>query len=390
LPYRAPPPAAPKIPDGPDHIGAAQRIARRNRRIGLVLVAALAAALGISMMLRRADVAQHRAALDAARLELEACLLGPEPLAGDARGPAACGVRVRRRQLTAMATPVEKRIDDALQGWPMRCNASAKHMMREAVTLEDGVAQQEATHLTYQLGTMTALSKPLDIALCVDASGRARPPHLSSASHDASQAWAPLSAPLDLDALVAHGSPSHPATTAKMLERDERLIELLPDGYREVGSIATRAEDASPNLPDGESMMTDRDWAGVIHFASCHGGKCKKRIVSRETFDLNDPELRASEPERFHPARIGDSIVAVWRGGTRSGLRMRVAPIDRLAATHDVVVFDDLLRDGAIQGTSTLEAFRVYGGAHEARIFLVTARGTWIVTVDDKGAFSLR
>ena len=80
----------------------------------------------------------------------------------------------------------------------------------------------------------------------------------------------------------------------------------------------------------------------------------------------------------------------MWRAGTRGGLRMRVAPIDRLAATRDVVVFDDLVMGGVLQGTTTLDSFRVYGGAHVARIFLVTSRGTWVVDVDEKGAFSLR
>jgi hypothetical protein len=137
-------------------------------------------------------------------------------------------------------------------------------------------------------------------------------------------------------------------------------------------------------------MMTDREWAGVIHLATCQAGKCKRRIVSRETFDLNDPELRASDPDRFRPARVGDAIVAVWRGGTRGGLRMRVAPPDRLAQTHDAIVFDDLVLHGLVQERTTLEAFRVYGGAHEARIFLVTASGTWVVTVDERGSFTLR
>jgi hypothetical protein len=137
-------------------------------------------------------------------------------------------------------------------------------------------------------------------------------------------------------------------------------------------------------------MRVDLDWPGVIHLASCEGGKCQKRIVSRETFDLNDPELRASDSERFRPARVGGSILAVWRAGTRGGLRMRMAPIDRLAATRDVVVYDDLVTNGALQGTTTLDSFLVYGGAHTARIFLVTARGTWIVEVSESGALSLR
>ena len=43
-----------------------------------------------------------------------------------------------------------------------------------------------------------------------------------------------------------------------------------------------------------------------------------------------------------------------------------------------------------MQTTPTLESFRVHGGTRQARIFLVTREGTWIVDVDDQGRFALR
>ena len=388
--YRTAPAPPPKIPDGPDHIGAAQRVARRNRRIGLLTTAIVGAVVVASVMVHNAHRARQQEAFESAKVDLEACLLGPEPLAS--AGGASCNLRVRRRQLAAMATPVERRIDEALGGWPMRCSEASKRMMRQAIELEDLQLQHQADRATSRLATMKALSAPIELMLCLDERGLARAPHLSKAAADSLPA---LAAPLDIDALVAHGAPSLPAKNAKALESDPRLAALVPEGHREVGSVSKAASDdgAQPKPPDGDSMAVDLDWPGVIHLARCEGGKCQKRIVSRETFDLNDPELRASDPERFRPTRIGDSILAVWRAGTRGGLRMRVAPIDRLATTRDVVVFDDLVSDGVmqvIQGASTLEAFRVYGGTHVARIFLVTSRGTWTLDVDEKGAFSLR
>ena len=53
------------------------------------------------------------------------------------------------------------------------------------------------------------------------------------------------------------------------------------------------------------------------------------------------------------------------------------------------VLFDDLVSGGALQGSSTLDSFRVYGGARAARVFLVTSRGTWMLDVDEQGHFSL-
>jgi hypothetical protein len=352
-------------------------------------VVTVAASVVIAMMVDRAARARHRASFDAAKVELEACLLGPEPAADRLEGTDACSARVRRRQLVAMATPVERRIDEALTVWPMRCSEASRRMRREALELGDVDLEREAADVTRTLATMKALSAPLDLQLCTDAAGRARPAHLSTAPAVSLPA---LAAPLDLDALVAHGPPSHPAKKATELDFavDPRLAALRPEGAREVGSIGTKATDAPPKLPEGESMMTDRDWPGVIHLATCRAGTCQKRIVSRETFDLNDPELRASDPERFQPARVGTAVLAVWRAGARGGLRMRVAPIDGLAAAHDTVVFDDLVRDGAVQARSTLEAFRVHGGSREARIFLVTALGTWIVNVSEDGVFALR
>jgi hypothetical protein len=361
VPYRLLPAPPPKIPDGPDHIGAAQRIARRNRRIGLVLLLAVGVSAGISALIHRADRARHRAAFEEAKLDLEACLLGPEPLAVQGRPVDACTLRVRRRQLVAMTTPVERRIDEALHGWPMRCGEPAKRMASEGVELDDARMQYEAKDALRQLVTMKASSAPIELPLCSEA------PHLAKAS--GADAWPSLAAPLDLDALVAHGPPAHAAKRVKDLDL---------------------SGDDDPKLPEGESLSTDADWPGVIHAVICQSGRCPKRIVARETFDLNDPELRASDAERFHATRVGASILAVWRGGTRGGLRMRVAPIDRLAATRDIVVFDDLVRQASMSTSSTLEAFRVHGGAHGARIFLVTERGTWVVTVDESGAFALR
>lgn len=387
MPYRVAPAPPPKIPDGPDYIGAAKRAARRNRRIGIAVTLAIAAGGLAAIMAGRERDARHRAAFETAKLDLEACLLGPEPLVGSAGGWASCNVRVRRRQLVAMATPVERRIDDALNGWPMRCSEPTRRMMREGIELGDVALQRQADEGTHRLATMKALSAPIDLPLCTDASGRDRRPHLSTGSADG---LPPLAAPLDLDALLAHGAPPHPAKHEKELDaHDARLTQLLPDGYLESGATGTTSDGDTPRLPEGESAMTNRDWPGVIHVAKCHDGKCQKRIVSRETFDLNDPELRASTPERFQAARVGGSILAVWRGGTRGGLRMRVAPLDRLATTRDIVVFDDLVRERVLHGTSTLEAFRIYGGAREARVFLITSTGTWIVTVDEKGAFAL-
>jgi hypothetical protein len=362
VPYRVAPAPPPKIPDGPDHIGAAQRVARRNRRIGLVTVAIVGLVVGASVLVHSAHRTRQREAFDGAKADLEACLLGPEPFANRTES---CSLRVRRRQLTAMSTPVERRIDEALGGWPMRCSEASKRMMRQAIELEDLPLQHEADQATSRLATMKALSAPLELPLCLDADGRTRAAHLSHAAADSLPA---LATPFDIDALVAHGAPRLAARNAKALESDPSLAALMPEGY---------------GAPSDDTMTVDADWPGVIHVG-------KKRIISRETFDLNDPELRASDTDRFRPARIGSSVLAVWRAGTRGGLRMRLAPIDRLAATRDVVVFDDLASSGAMQTVSTLESFRVYGGAHIARIFLVTYQGTWIVDVDEKGTLTLR
>ena len=384
--YRTAPAPPPKIPDGPDHIGAAQRIARRNRRLGLFTTVIVGGVVVASVMVHNGHRARQQEVFEGARVDLEACLLGPEPLA--AAGGAACDLRVRRRQLTAMGTPVERRIDEALGGWPMRCSEASKRMMRQAIELEDLELQHQADRATSRLATMKALSAPIELALCQDERERARTPHLSRGAADSVPA---LAAPYDIDSLVAHGAPALAARSANELERDPALAALLPEGHREVGSTTkAEADDARPLPKDGDTLAVDREWPGVIHLVKCESGRCQKRIVSRETFDLNDLELRPSDSERFRPARVGGSILAVWRAGTRGGLRLRVAPLERLAATRDVVVFDDLVSGGVMSGTSTLESFRVYGGAHAARVFLVTLRGTWVVDVDERGALTLR
>ena len=191
---------------------------------------------------------------------------------------------------------------------------------------------------------------------------------------------------LGVDGLLALQKPLS-LKEGKLLAHDEMLFIIVHQAYelwfKQIRHELTACgEVLSKPAADDDGPKADAEWPGVIHVG--------KRIVSRETFDLNDPELRASDADRFRSARVGAAILAVWRAGTRGGLRMRVAPIDRLAAAHDVVLFDDLVVGGLVQGTPTLEAFRVYGGRSAARIFLVTSRGTWVVEVTESGATSLR
>ncbi len=105
MPYRVAPARPPKIPDGPDHIGAAQRVARRNRRIGLLTTAIVLGIVVASVMVHDAHRARQEEVFEGARADLEACLLGPEPLASSA----SCDLRLRRRQLTAMrVAPIDR------------------------------------------------------------------------------------------------------------------------------------------------------------------------------------------------------------------------------------------------------------------------------------------
>ncbi len=67
---------------------------------------------------------------------------------------------------------------------------------------------------------------------------------------------------------------------------------------------------------------------------------------------------------------------------------MRVAPPDKIAKTPDVILFDDLIKDGQVQKASTLFDARLYSRERFAVLVLSTSGGTFLIRIDSEGKFA--
>jgi len=81
-------------------------------------------------------------------------------------------------------------------------------------------------------------------------------------------------------------------------------------------------------------------------------------------------------------------LLVVWGAGERGGLRMRLAPAQSIANAPDTIVFDNLVKKGEVQSTSTLIDFRLLPAASFAILLLSTTDGIYAVRIKADGSYA--
>lgn len=87
-------------------------------------------------------------------------------------------------------------------------------------------------------------------------------------------------------------------------------------------------------------------------------------------------------------AGLKGKLLVVWGAGERGGLRMRLAPAQSIANAPDVIVFDDLVKKGEVQSTSTLIDFRLLPAASFAILLLSTTDGIYAIRIKADGSYA--
>jgi len=82
---------------------------------------------------------------------------------------------------------------------------------------------------------------------------------------------------------------------------------------------------------------------------------------------------------------LDGKLLVVWGAGEVGGLRMRLAPADKISKAPDIIVFDDLMKQGAVQKTSTLSDARLFTRERFAVLLLSTSSGTFALRIDPEG-----
>jgi hypothetical protein len=90
-------------------------------------------------------------------------------------------------------------------------------------------------------------------------------------------------------------------------------------------------------------------------------------------------------PTRIAASDLDGKLLLLWQAGFVGGLRMRLAPQDRFEDGSDTVIYDDLVQDGAVQGTSTLLGWELFARGSFAVVVVSTTAGVHVIRIDASG-----
>jgi hypothetical protein len=139
-------------------------------------------------------------------------------------------------------------------------------------------------------------------------------------------------------------------------------------------ATVTRVEPAS----DAEAHRTS------IRQAHCTSAGCKTEVVRMEQLLHHRLEFAPREGH-VDGVDVDGKLLVVWAAGERGGVRMRLAPIEAIAAAPDVVLYDDLVKDGQVQSLSTLLDLKLFSREGFALLILSTVTGVHGLRIDADG-----
>ncbi|MBI4703339.1 MAG: hypothetical protein HY744_19665 [Deltaproteobacteria bacterium] len=122
----------------------------------------------------------------------------------------------------------------------------------------------------------------------------------------------------------------------------------------------------------------------VTHYR-CTPSACRgRRLMLRE---LLAGEHGLAPSAVMAAADVGGKLLFVWGAAQRGGLRMRLGAEGRISSTEDIVILDDLIRDRAVQSSSSLLDVRLMARARFAIALLSTKNGVYAVRIKPDGKF---
>ena len=171
--------------------------------------------------------------------------------------------------------------------------------------------------------------------------------------------------------LLVNGS----AGSAIAIGTGDRWSSLIPVGGGTFGCAGKEAFVLQQRLRAGGT--------GSIALERCTATGCQKSSVDLDEVFQQNVELLP----KFAPLALplDGKLLLVWRAGKRGGVRMRLAPIEHLSSTEDVVLFDDRLQDGRVSDRSNLLELRGWSREGRAVVFLSTTSGVWPIAIDADG-----
>jgi hypothetical protein len=139
-------------------------------------------------------------------------------------------------------------------------------------------------------------------------------------------------------------------------------------------AVITRLEIAAQERAHKTSVTQSR----------CTTAGCRAHVVQMDPILKGRFELAPREGH-VDAVALNEKLLIVWAAGERGGVRMRLAPADQIAKAADVILFDDLVKDGQLQKLSSLLDLRLFSRPGFAVLILSTVAGVHALRIDDGG-----
>lgn len=117
--------------------------------------------------------------------------------------------------------------------------------------------------------------------------------------------------------------------------------------------------------------------AGVVSELRCTSAACKEAGGS---FVGARDDLKPRE-RLLDVVSVGDKVVAVWGAGERGGIRARVALASEIEKANDIIVIDDLVHEGKVQGLSAVSDIGLIAAEDHALMLLGTKGGVFALRI---------
>lgn len=124
--------------------------------------------------------------------------------------------------------------------------------------------------------------------------------------------------------------------------------------------------------------------ASSVEQSRCNLSGCAAAHVDLKDLLGGTPAIVPEDSAHVSAADVDGRLALVWSAGAVGGLRMRIAPLERLGATSDVVIFDGRDETGASR-VGLVTELRVIPASSYAVLFVNTTVGARAFRIDSDG-----
>jgi hypothetical protein len=148
------------------------------------------------------------------------------------------------------------------------------------------------------------------------------------------------------------------------------------------GTLSCRRGEAAITRIDTGAAGSPLETAITHHRCNAATG-CKPKTIKLS--DLLAGEHALAPTSLLEATDLGGKLLVVWKAEQRGGVRMRLAPTDQVSKQADIVLFDDLVKDGKVLGVSTLRDMRLLSAGSFALLLLSTDTGVHALRIESNG-----